>query len=188
MKLKELKKRTEAQHRSLERDLAIDSAVANRNTYRNLLERFYGWYLPWEASVECSPYKHLGQFFRDRKKVQLLESDLLSLGMAHEGFAELSVARMPKLDSDARLLGSMYVIEGSTLGGQIISRLVVKKLGFSNGEGCRFYQSYGTEVGAKWKDFCDFFEMNVNESEFEDAVGAAIETFEGMQKWLCERD
>ncbi len=49
----------------------------------------------------------------------------------------------------------MYVLEGSTLGGTMISRRLRQSLGLhpGSGGGAQFFFSYGPQVGRMWRDF-----------------------------------
>jgi len=113
-----------------------------------------------------------------RAKSALLIDDLEHLGT---GNATLCDA-LPALDTRARILGSMYVIEGATLGGQILRREFVPKFGF-NGHGCAFFTGYGNRTGEMWKQFGEVVnELPAGEA---DAAASAVATFETMHSWLC---
>ena len=187
MLLEELKQRTTAQHRQLERELDIEARLGDPGSYLRLLKAFYGWWLPWETRVADSKFREICHFYDRRRKAGLLESDMEFLGASRGELAEVDMAELPTTGSPERLLGAMYVIEGSTLGGQIISRMIESRLGLTGGRGYSFYRSYGPQVGAMWKEFGSFFEENVRQERLDEAVEAAVDTFEGLRKWLSER-
>ena len=84
------------------------------------------------------------------------------------------------------VLGSMYVIEGSTLGGAVIAQAVERNLGLSAGTGCAYFRSYGRETARMWKSFGAVL-LAASSPETDDLiVGAAKTTFAVMQDWLCE--
>jgi heme oxygenase len=56
-------------------------------------------------------------------------------------------------ERDAAFLGAMYVMEGSTLGGQYIARQVEKTLGLAPGRGDAYFRGYGDETGPMWRAF-----------------------------------
>lgn len=61
-------------------------------------------------------------------------------------------------------LGYLYVKQGSTLGGQVISKQL-KKLGLEPGESQFFFNGSGSDTGDNWKEFLAFLaqhEPNVN--------------------------
>ena len=84
------------------------------------------------------------------------------------------------------VLGSMYVVEGSTLGGAMIARDVENRLGLTAETGCAYFRSYGRNVAAMWKSFGAVL-MEASSPEADDLiVGAAQDTFTVMHDWLCE--
>ena len=183
----ELRQQTAEQHQQLERELEIEAQLRDLQSYRRLLEAFYGWWKPWENQVAryCSP--ELLHFFEPRRKAQSLEADLGFLGLSATEIEAIPLAQVAVFRSDAQLLGSMYVTEGSTLGGQIISRMIEPQLGLRDGRGYSFYRSYGTSVGSMWREFGDFFNAKLQPEDLPSAVESAKQTFEGIRKWLNAR-
>ena len=83
------------------------------------------------------------------------------------------------------IFGSMYVMEGSTLGGRFIAPHVAQMLSLGQGQGNAYFEGYGARTGSMWNAFRDTAAASVPESLYDDAVRAAIDTFETMQAWLC---
>ena len=50
-------------------------------------------------------------------------------------------------------LGALYVIEGATLGGQVITRYIQSALKIDATNGGRFFAAYGDRTGLLWRDF-----------------------------------
>ncbi len=150
--------------------------------YRGLLKRFAGFYLPWETTVSSvAPNLLAGR----SKSTSLLE-DLQYLGTTKTDLRDIAVCQdLPSLDSSPRILGSQYVLEGATLGGQILNRHFVQKFGF-NGQGCLFFSGYGGRTASMWKQFGATIEQLTPENS-DTAVNSAIMTFECMHSWLCLR-
>ena len=92
---------------------------------------------------------------------------------------------LPALDSKERIFGSLYVIEGSTLGGQVISRHLKQKFELDEANGAAFFSGYGKETGKMWNGFREsitaFAENNTNKEEI---IAGANETFEKIGKYL----
>ena len=90
------------------------------------------------------------------------------------------------MDSLLALLGSLYVLEGATLGGQILSRHFVTQFNLSCRQGCSFFAGYGSETGRRWRAFCEL--LNSYSSPDGDAVivQSAIQTFRCFENWLRE--
>jgi heme oxygenase len=85
------------------------------------------------------------------------------------------------------ILGTMYVLEGATLGGQFISRAVGQRFGFDQKKGCRFFSSYGPEVGSMWRCCGEVVRQQMNSSADADRfVAYATLTFSTFAQWLKE--
>ena len=66
------------------------------------------------------------------------------------------VARMselPSIRSHQHALGALYVIEGSTLGGKIISKMISHQIPSTDGHGLTFFNSYGDDTITMWERF-----------------------------------
>lgn len=187
MLLQELRRQTLEQHQRLERELVIEDRLRDLHSYRELLIRFYGWWTPWEARVDASNNQELLGFFEPRRKQQALRADLLYLGLAKSEISRIPVAKVREMKNEAQVLGSMYVTEGSTLGGQVITRMIEQGLGLSGGNGYSFYRSYGTEVGSMWRSFGAYAQSRVDAASYGEAIDAARATFEELRVWLSER-
>ena len=86
----------------------------------------------------------------------LLQQDLQAMG-AKAGEETLPQSNMESSavigDPRSIFLGRMYVMEGSTLGGQYIARHVEETLGLSSGEGNSYFRGYGEATGERWREF-----------------------------------
>jgi heme oxygenase len=183
--LERLKIETRPAHDRIENAMELDRRIATRDGYRDLLIRFYGFHSAWEktASVVASDRA----FFESRCKTALLVRDLKTFGLTEGEIIRLPQCRslMP-LPSSTAVLGSMYVVEGSTLGGAIIAREVERRLGLTAETGCSYFRSYGRDVAVMWKQFgAKLLEASSPESD-DVIVETAQETFNVMHDWLCE--
>jgi len=182
--LQRLKRETALAHDRIEQAFGLRARTSSTSAYRDLLARLYGFHAVWEPRVEAVlPDPEL---FRGRQKTGHLINDLRALGMADSDIGELSLCRslMP-LHSSAEAIGSMYVIEGSTLGGAIIARHVERGLGFDRRNGCSYFRCYGEDVGPMWKAFGAKLLVLCRPSESDAVVASANQTFEVLQAWLC---
>lgn len=98
-----------------------------------------------------------------------LERDLAILGISP---CPLTVA-MPQIQSEAQLIGVMYVIEGSNLGGAVIARQLETSLSATAPRDF-FRNSGGT---ARWAMFWQFAQTFCQEDAFSDVTDAANQTF-----------
>jgi len=183
--LERLKAETKSAHDRIESAMALDRRIASRDGYRHLLIRFYGFHSAWEqAAGAMAPDK---AFFESRSKTGLLIRDLEALGLNRGDIIRLPQCHplMP-LPSPAAVLGSMYVVEGSTLGGAIIAREVERRLGLGPETGGAYFGSYGRHIGIMWRQFGARL-LEASSPEADDViVETAQKTFAVMHDWLCE--
>ncbi len=186
MLLDEIKSRTSRHHRQVEADLDIMSETFTIEDYRRLLGRFYGYIRPWEERARAGLGEEVA-IFEGREKAARIEDDLRFLGLGDDELAALPrCGEVPALESAPAALGSMYVFEGATLGGQIITRHLSKRFGLTGGGGT-FFNSYGDDVGRKWKAFREILIAHSSPEADPAIVGAAVETFERFGRWLKGR-
>ena len=181
----ELRAVTRPMHDALERRVNLADSNLSRERYFQILRRFYGFYAPLERAITAYGTHPQDWIDADRRKVPLLSSDLESSGMTNRGIAHLPCCNeLPDLSSPLSYLGCMYVLEGATLGGQLVSRHVKERLGLTDGV-TRFFNSYGSRVGGMWKSFCDHLE---SVGRADDArgpiVASACATFGALDRWL----
>lgn len=187
MILKHLKQATHSRHEALESRLPLLDPHLARPAYRELLRLFFGYYEPLEKKLMAqSCWESFGFAYAERRKTHRLAQDLLALGddaQALQGLARCP--ELPLLASPAQVLGCLYVIEGATLGGQIISRRLASGLGMTDTSGAAFFSGYGPQTGSRWKTFCVLLEANAaQDSNQGDMVDSARQTFETLGRWL----
>ena len=159
--------------------------------YIALLQKLFGFYKPLEKRIAALPGWHnLPVDLERRRKVPLLARDLLWLEVTQSQLSQLPrCTNLPKVKSITEALGCLYVIEGATLDGQIISRHLEKNLALDEGRGCAFFCSYGDEVGLMWKSFRETLSAHCSKqttTEEEQLVTSACETFVSLDSWLFE--
>lgn len=183
MLLDMLKRETRASHEQLER---LNPLPTTRADYAVQLAAFYGFVAPWEerlaaALPESDPIR------AGRAKTAWLASDLAYFGYDVAAIPQASGASLPSTASRPQILGAAYVLEGSTLGGQMISQHVERTFGFSGGEGYRFHRSYGPQVGAQWQAFrAELLRASSPETD-PIIVQAARETFDLIHDWFASQ-
>jgi heme oxygenase len=80
-------------------------------------------------------------------------------------------------------MGTLYVLEGATLGGQIIQRQLHCSLGLDAGSGAAFFVGYGARTRQMWMQFSAHLERAPG-LDIDAATHAAVQTFETMERWL----
>jgi len=161
------------------------------HTYTGLLQKLFGFYKPLEERIAALPGWHdLPGELERRQKAPLLARDLLWLKVTQPQLSQLTrCERLPEVKSVTEAFGCLYVLEGATLGGQIISRHLKKNLALDEDRGCAFFYSYGDEVGLMWKSFRETLTSHSSRrgrTEEEQLVKSACETFVSLDYWLFE--
>lgn len=191
MLMARLKEETRSYHDRLERDPLSRGMMGeglSRAYYTMVLEVYYGLYAPMEARLAAAAdWGALGFAMDRRLKAPLLRADLAHLGVPAGALAGLPRCEgLPLTPSLPAALGCMYVLEGATLGGQLIGRHVQGALGLGPLAGAAFFNSYGPEVGPRWKEFKAFVELHG--AGHEDAViAAASAMYASLERWFFER-
>jgi heme oxygenase len=186
--LEALRAGTRDRHQALEHALDLTAEAFDRPHYVRLLERFLGLYAPLERALErwAPALARLGLPLEARWKAGWLRQDLAAFnGAPSDTLPECPDA--PRLDTVEAALGCLYVLEGSTLGGQVLSRHYHAQLGLTPDTGLRFFTAYGAQTGAQWKAFLGLLHAQlVTPSTQARAVDTAVETFAAFQRWLPE--
>jgi heme oxygenase (biliverdin-IX-beta and delta-forming) len=187
--LVQLKTRTAHQHQATEATVDLMRDDYTLQDYRHLLVRFYSFYKPFEEKMSESLAKHSVEFnHNERLNTPKLVADLVNLGMPETEISQINLCDdLPNLDSTERIFGSLYVIEGSTLGGQVISRHLKGKFDLDETKGAAFFSGYGKETGKMWNGYreavTNFAETTENRDEI---IAGANETFEKIGKCLVK--
>lgn len=182
--LKRLRHETREVHEALENQLALTNPQLTLEQYRETLERFYAFYRPFETDVMPRLTPEWSALFEDRRKLPALISDLEFVGSIN---SHLFVCPdFPDYSNLLQILGALYVIEGSTLGGQMIARHVREVLGLSENEGLQFFSSYGAEVGPKWKTFRELLQRFSSPDRDPEIIESAKLTFQTLRRCLLE--
>lgn len=84
----------------------------------------------------------------------------------------------PEITSDAALIGCLYVLAGSAIGGRSILKHVNQILGITPETGGRFFHGYGTEFAALWHSFWNFAGEHCPPGELSIAVESARGLFQ----------
>jgi len=180
--LSRLRNETAEAHASLEAMAQIESCMTDEAKYRDLLGQFYGYYAPMETILEerlNGDGEALG--LADRRKAAWIASDLDILGLDAKTVA--ISADLPDLKEIGHAYGALYVLEGSTLGGRTISKMMENTSIPETAR--RFFNGYEGDTGKKWKEFCAALEQYVaTHGQADEVVAGAIDTFAGMERWM----
>lgn len=156
--------------------------------YRALLARLHGFHWPLERGLRAaSPQVLRGFNVRQRERAPDLRADLRALGMT-----EREIIALPACDalqpvcSNAELMGRLYVVEGSALGGRVMAARLDGVLGADQRQGRRFFTGRATPDPLPWPAFCRLLEAQGAPSDIKAVIGSADATFHAMAHWLAE--
>jgi len=161
----------------------LSSDSVSSQDYRRALAGLYGYYRPAEEWLfRQSPC--LAQEIGIRRKYPALIQDLSALGLAAEGLALCH--DVPELVSPPAQLGMLYVLEGATLGGQVIRKRLWRSFGEQTPEITHFHGFHGDGAGPWWRSFQQALSdrLDAEPSLTSEAVEAALVTFASLEAWL----
>jgi heme oxygenase len=179
-----LRAQTAQAHSRLDHDLGLLREPPDRDRIGRLLERCYGFHAVWEPKV-ARVIGTEAAFLVPRHRAPRAAQDLMALGRT-----PCDIARLPLCLAAARLvsspeaaIGSLYVLEGSTLTGQLVTRHLQGARGLPR-EGLGYFDPYGAATGTMWRHFRIWAEATSKFGSADAIVAGAVETFQTLQAWL----
>src|SRR5690554_5184564 len=149
-----LKESTSTAHQELEK-LVVQKIKSIQDTedYLILLGYFYRFFAPLEKEIVSQLETALPDMMRRRKTEWILDDlDYFQATPLPPYSSVLTI------DHPSQAIGALYVIEGSTLGGQIICKMIAERLGISAEGGFKFFSGYGDDTNKMWLDFKFFLD------------------------------
>ncbi len=188
--LQDLRTGTAVMHIALEKRLPFFSDSLDVQAFQRLMQAYYGFYRPLETALQVSAYMPEDFDLRMRLKAMTLDRDLQAMGLSEQALEDLPACRdLPVIDSAAACLGVLYVLEGATLGGQILRREIASRLDLGAENGAAFLDVYGASTGRRWRDFIDYLGSRpMDADERKAVVTAAHTTFSCFERWLQSQE
>ncbi|HVW11270.1 MAG TPA: biliverdin-producing heme oxygenase [Bryobacteraceae bacterium] len=182
--LAELKRRTADLHRGIEAVVPLMAPALTLEQYAEYLGRLYPFYSAVEARLAAiTGLRSAVPDLDARWKTEILARDLRALGKLPEDDMDLSL--VPELHSVPQALGCLYVLEGSTLGAQILIRSVHGTLGREVEDKTGFLAGYGENTAFRWRQLSGcLVSYLTGANDRETAVIAARATFMDLHEWL----
>lgn len=177
-----LKTETRPQHDSIESKLDLLREDLTFDEYVLLLERFYGFYLPVE---ELLSKQNFFDYYPSRLKTPYLEQDLRQLGREISTIARFSMEGID-FSSAEKVFGPVYVIEGSTLGSQVLSKHFARKFDLTAGKGLSFFTGKGQGTMLAWKEFQQRLIESLRKLNLRQDViiRSAQDSFTALEQWI----
>lgn len=177
-----LKKKTQTYHAQIEQTPLLNRMMntsIDMAGYHLLLEQFHAYICPCENIIRSSPWSPL---LKNREKTNLLSNDFLDLGI---DINTKNCLNLPPLTIKEEILGYLYVIEGATLGGQVIAEVLKKKLGLSSKHGARYFNGYCNKSAIMWIKFCHVLNQ-ANPIQEQQILISASRTYTTLIDWLSQ--
>ncbi len=184
MILEKLKKETLAIHKEVEKD-NLASFIMNesitQHQYESLLRQNFKVYKAVEDFVNAhyDVLPHELKTFAGYEKTNSLAKDI-------SAFSNLPLPRPFKIASPrdlATIVGLMYVVEGSMMGGMMMAKKLQSCAHLSHIEEHNFYNFDSKESAARWRNFKDAIDsLSFSDKEIEMAVESAIKVFTLFQE------
>ena len=179
-----LKHRTIEAHQELESLLIPKLHVVHTKVeYAQLLATFYGYFAPVEKLIgQFITPEHLPDIIQRRKAAYLL-NDLARLDVRSESLS-LSTY-LPQIENEAQAWGALYVLEGSTLGGRGITKMLLKQCPQLTVDELSFFNGYREATGPMWTSFQKTLnDLGYTSQELSIIVGSANDTFLKFKQWI----
>lgn len=181
-----LKQETKVNHQQLEKLLVKQMRLISRKEeYVKLLQIFYSYFGALEEKINkyILPH-HLEEkhHFQRRKTDRIADDILVSGGVVREKARECD---LPEINNHLQALGALYVIEGSTLGGRVITKMMQRQMETDSMEGFTFFHGYGDETESRWATFKELLNDPArNTADKEIVIRAADHTFAKFHMWM----
>ncbi len=184
-----LRERTGKQHQELERVLIPSiKAVNTPDAYIKLLQLFYGYYYPLEQHIAAHMDISFPGGFERRRKASLLLDDIAAISGV-PATTPPCCTDIPAITDNAQALGAMYVLEGSTLGGQVICQILMRNLAAPElPKALSFFNGYGADTQSYWDTFVHYLQgYHGDETQQQRMLEAAAATFEHFRLWALQQ-
>lgn len=178
-----IKENTKTNHQSLEKKLIVRiRSIKNEKEYTNLLALFYSYFGGLELAINKHlDFSHLPDYSR-RRKTSALANDLTQLGVPLPELA--SISDLPEISNHYQALGALYVIEGSTLGGRVICKMLSQQMNSTEVSPVSFFNGYGDQTASMWQMFKQSMDQPVYALKHDMIMETANQTFIKFGDWF----
>lgn len=186
--VEEIKNKTKQAHLETEHLLIPKlKSIQSKEDYAAILSMFYGFFSPLQQRIESHITKQTLPDIEQRRKAAVIEQDIVSLHVSQK----LDICEdLPTIHHLLQAFGALYVIEGSTLGGEIISKMLRKNDNVNIPENAlQFFKGYGEQNLAMWQSFKEFMLQQIHsDTDVAIVTDAAKDTFVKLKNWMLKFD
>lgn len=185
--LPRLRRSTGPLHDDIEALLRLEAPMPLMR-YGRILRGFHEFLQLWEPRVRQALPERLRPWFDARVRSPFAARDLAALELPEDGAdaamraSALAAQRGLRLDSPAAAIGSLYVIEGSALGGQVLTPKLLAAHGLTPEHGTAYFHGFGARTGTMWREFRQLAQAEAGGEEDDRAAAcdAAVDTFRAL--------
>lgn len=151
----------------------------DRSHYDVVLQGFETFLGGWEPLVRGWLPEDAQDWFDEGRRVPLVRQDLHVLDLDP---VPADAAVLPDLASEAAAWGSLYVLEGSALGAQLIAQGLQRRLGIGADNGGAYFNGCGRGTAARWRQYRERADAALagDEQATAEAAAAAVRTFDAL--------
>lgn len=173
-----LRQATASHHARIESLLGLGGPFG-RSHYAVVLQGFGAFLDTWEPRIARVLPADLQAWFALGRRSALVHRDLRHLGL--ERLAP-DVAVCPRIDSPTQAIGSLYVMEGAALGGQLIAAGLRRRLAIDADTGGAYFNGCGKGTAVRWREYRELAGAALDGDRPAQALAcaAAVQTFEAL--------
>ena len=178
-----LKTFTASSHQKLEKSVVgLIHGLQTSADYSYLLGLFYSYFSGLERLIKSQGIEKYLPDYNERRKAKLILEDLLALHASNPEICQQN--QLPFIVSPFQALGALYVIEGSTLGGVYIVKMIQKKISVKENI-FHFFSGYGDRNPLMWNRFKNALNHSTaDEKEMALIVSGAEDGFHKFYEWI----
>ena len=174
-----LRAATRSHHERIDRLMDV-GRMRDPAHYARVLQVMEAFVSCWERAVATALPVRWHDWLQARSRRAFVQQDLRVLGVP----PLTGPVKVPRLDSPAAAWGSLYVMEGSALGGQVITRTLAGA-GLTPRSGGAYFHGWGDATGGMWREFRTLLETELAApGSLQPACDAARRTFDHLSVLL----
>ncbi|MXV16921.1 biliverdin-producing heme oxygenase [Hufsiella ginkgonis] len=182
----QLKEDTKQSHQTLEKRLVAKiRATSTPGDYVQLLRLFWGFYNGLEERIAAvmPDAEQASPHFAGRKSSLILDD--IACFVTAPPYVVPATVDLPEILDQQQAMGALYVLEGSTLGGRVIAKMIGERLGLKGKRGLTFFEGYGDKTWKNWEAFKRALDiLPRNPVETDRVIASANETFSKFNTWV----
>lgn len=185
-----LRAATADRHAALESISGLPGTLVDARDLAAVLAIFHGFHAAFESRfITGDHWNRQGLAHVGRSRLARLRLDLNDHGLDDAAISALPISPWhPACNGTAARWGVAYVLEGSTMGGKLISRHVANGLTGGGATSHRYFQAYGDETARLWRRFTQRLDaLSPSPAQESELESAARETFDCLARWYAAR-